>query len=330
MKLSNFYQKILYELDQDGRVSYSEIARKLHSTPQSIKYNFEKLMGDGFIKHFWAYIDYDLAGYSFFWGYWLKFTGLNKDKENKMYADLAANQNIPIIMRCDGYADVMLGIIAKDVFHHNEVLQAVFAKYGKFIANNDLVVGLGFIKFPRSYLIGEKNRDGKFFTSGGTPRLAKLSLTDRKIISLLQIDGRMEFTEIARRIGVTPALIHKQYQKLVRQKVITKITYTMDYEKLGLRLYRNLYRIVQYNRKRVQKLYDFCALHPNIINYVKVMGSWQLMLDIEIGSREELRDLMREMKNEFKDIIQQVEVNEVYEIDKFTQMAIEYPGLERM
>jgi len=327
MKLSKYYQKILYELDRDGRVSYSEMARRLHSTPQSIKYNYQKLADDGFIKHFWAFIDYDLVGYSFFWGYWLKFTGLTKEKEHKMYEDFADNQNIPIIMRCDGYADVMLGIIAKDVFHHNEVLQSIFAKYGKYITASELVVDLGFIKFPRSYLIGQKNKEKKFFTSGGVPKLARLSDTDRKIMSLLQIDGRMEFTEIARRIGVTPALIHKQYKKLLEQKVITKITYTIDYEKMGLKLFRNLFKIVQYNQRRVRDLYDFCAVHPNIINYVKVMGSWQLMLDIEIESRAALRDLMREIKHEFKDIIQQIEVNEVYKIDKFTQMAIEYPDL---
>lgn len=57
------------------------------------------------------------------------------------------------------------------------------------------------------------------------------------------------------------------------------------------------------------------------------MGNWQLILDIEIEGREKLRDLIREMKNEFKDIIHQVEINEIYKMDKFTQMAIEYPEL---
>jgi hypothetical protein len=33
------------------------------------------------------------------------------------------------------------------------------------------------------------------------------------------------------------------------------------------------------------------------------------------------------MKNKFKDIIRQVEINEIYQMDKFTQMAIEYPNL---
>ncbi len=57
------------------------------------------------------------------------------------------------------------------------------------------------------------------------------------------------------------------------------------------------------------------------------MGNWQLMLDIEIQDRSHLRDILRTLKQEFQDIIFQIETNEVYQIDKFTQMAIEYPNI---
>ncbi|KKQ04018.1 MAG: hypothetical protein US15_C0071G0009, partial [Candidatus Moranbacteria bacterium GW2011_GWF1_36_4] len=123
MNLTELDKKILFELDKDGRASFSEIARIIGSTPQVVKYHFEQMMEKGFIKHFWAFTDYDKLDYSFFWGYWLKFAGLTKDKETEMYAYFNAHQNIPIIQRADGYADVLIGIISRDIFHHNEVLQ---------------------------------------------------------------------------------------------------------------------------------------------------------------------------------------------------------------
>lgn len=320
-------RKILFELDRDGRASFSKIARIIGSTPQVVKYHYERMVDKKIIEKFWAFIDYDKAGYSFFWGYWLKFSGLTKEKEEEMYADFRGNMYIPIVMRSDGYADVMLGIISKDIFHHNEVLQSIFEKYGEYITMSDIVVGLKFIKFPRTYLVGKQNVFGSFSASGGTKEVAKLSETDRKMMSLLQMSGRMEFTEIARTLGVSVGLVHKHYSKLVRNGLITKVTYTLNYKNLGLILYRVLFRIVRFDSKRVDDLYTFCSSHPNIINYVEVMGNWQLMLDIEIGSREELRDLIREMKNQFKDIIHRVEINEIYKMDKFTQMAIEFPEL---
>ncbi|HCP08822.1 MAG TPA: hypothetical protein DIT25_03440 [Candidatus Moranbacteria bacterium] len=327
MNLTELDKKILFELDKDGRASFSAIARVIGSTPQVVKYHFEQLMERGIIKHFWAFTDYDKCDYSFFWGYWLKFAGLTKEKEREMYADFNSNKYIPIIQRTDGYADVLIAIIAKDVFHHTEVLQNIFTKYGSNITMSDIFVGLGFIKFPRTYLANKENEFQKFAVSGGTTEKIKLSETDRKIISLLLQDGRMEFTKMAKILGVSVGLVHKHFNKLGKNGVITKITFTLDYQKMGMLFYRVCFKIVQFDQMRIDDLYKFCCLHPNIINYVKGMGNWELLLDIEIESRAALRELIREMKNQFKDVIRQVEINEIYQMDKFTQMAIEYPEL---
>ena len=81
MILTELDKKILFELDKDGRASFSEIAREIGTSPQVVKYHYEQFMDRGVIKHFWAFTDYDKADFSFFWGYWLKFAGLTKEKE---------------------------------------------------------------------------------------------------------------------------------------------------------------------------------------------------------------------------------------------------------
>ena len=327
MNITELDKKILFELDNDGRASFSKIARTIGTSPQVVKYHFEQMMENGIIKHFWAFTDYDKMDYSFFWGYWLKFAGLTKETEVEMYSYFKNKKYIPIIQRADGYADVLIGIISRDIFHHNEILQEIFSKYGQYITSSDIFVGLGFVKFPRTYLIGKQNEFQTSALSGGTIKKAKLSEIDRKIVSLLLVDGRMEFTKMAEILGVSVGLIHKHFNKLEKHGIITKITFTLDYQKIGLLFYRCCCKIVQFDQKRIDDLYKFCAIHPNIINYVKGMGNWELLLDIEIESRKELRDLIREIKNQFKDVIKQVEINEIYQMDKFTQMAIEYPEL---
>lgn len=327
MNISELDKKILFQLDLDGRMPYSEIAKNIGTSTQVVKYHFEQLKEKGIIKHFWAFTDYDKMDYPFFWGYWLKLAGLTEEDEKEMYKYFNEEKYIPIVQRMDGHADVMIGIISRDVFHHNEILQAVFDKFGKHIVSSDIFVGLGFIKFPRTYLIGKENELQKFAVSGGTKEKIKLTEVDRKIVSLLLADGRMEFKKIAGIIGVSPALIHKQYQKLLKTGVITKITYSINHQKLGILFYRVSFKIAQFDSARVDDLYKFCCLHPNIINYVKGMGSWELLLDIEIETREALRGLIREIKGQFKDVIRQVEINEIYKMDKFTQMVIEYPEL---
>lgn len=330
MNVTELDKKILFHLDQYGRASFSEIARTINSSPQVIKYHFESLVDRGIIRHFWAFVDYDKVDYSFFWGYWLKFVGLTKEKEQEMYAHLNADPNIPVIMRSDGYADALLGFISKDIFSHNEMLQKFFTRYGQHVSSSDIFVGLGFIKFPRTYLVGKENQPRQHAISGGTTKKITLTELDRKMISLLLVDGRMEFTKIAQILNISPGLAQKRYVRLIESGVITKIALTIDHQKLGILLYRVCFKIVQFDQPRIDDLYQFCTTHPNITSYIKGMGNWELLLDIEIEDRESLRNLIREMKNEFKDILRQVEINEIYQVDKVTQMAMEYPELEAL
>lgn len=327
MTLTELDKKILFELDKDGRASFSDIARALQTTPQVIKYHYDQLIDNEIISKFWAFIDYDRVGYSFFWGYWMKFAAMSKENEEIMLEDLRMNKFIPIVMRCDGYSDLFIAIIARDVFHHNEILQGVFEKYGSYVTMSDIVVGLGFIKFPRTYLVGTENQEKIKALSGGSTETVKLFELDKKMLSLLQIDGRMDFTKMGKILSESSGLIQKHYHKLEKSNVISKITYTLNHAKLGMVFYRVLFKILQFDPIRVKELYSFCEKHPHIVNYVKVMGNWQLMLDIEIEDRTRLRDLLRELKMSFHDIIFEIEINEVYKIEKFTQMAIEYPEL---
>jgi Lrp/AsnC family transcriptional regulator, leucine-responsive regulatory protein len=188
-------------------------------------------------------------------------------------------------------------------------------------------VGIGFIKFPRTYFTNKENIQEVKALSGGTTATVKLSELDRKIISLLLRDGRMEFATIARTLGVSTGLVHKHYYRMVEKGVITKITFTPHYAALGLKHYRILVNILQYNEERVDDLYHYCARHPHIVNYIKLMGNWELILEIEIENDATLRELLRDIKYQFKDIITDIQKNEVYQVDKFTQMAMEYPEL---
>lgn len=327
MNIPEIERKILFALDRDGRVSLAEIARELGTSTQVVKYHFDKIEEKGLIKHFWAFVDYDKAGYSFFWGYFFRLAGLSTEKEQEMYAYLKAHPFIPIVMRADGYAELHICIIARDVFHHTEILNEFYARFGQFVTMSDIVVGIGFVKFPRTYLVGEENTRETKALSGGTTEQVKLSELDRKIIALLLKNGRMEFARIARTLGVSTGLIHKHYYRMVEKGVITKITYTPNYRTLGLTHYRILVKILRYDQGRVDELYHYCAQHPHIVNYIKLMGNWELMLEVEIDNNAALRELLRDVKYKFKDIITNIQKNEVYHVDKFTQMADEFPAL---
>ena len=56
---------------------------------------------------------------------------------------------------------------------------------------------------------------------------------DRKIISILQENSRIPYTEIAKKLGLTEATIRKRISELERSGVIKKYTIEVDPHKLG-------------------------------------------------------------------------------------------------
>jgi len=99
IKLTDLDKKILFELDRDGRASFSTIARNIGTTPQVVKYHFERLLEEGAIKNFWAFANFMAAVYPFFWAYWFKFSGLSKEKIEEIFASFRENKYMPIVFR---------------------------------------------------------------------------------------------------------------------------------------------------------------------------------------------------------------------------------------
>lgn len=60
--------------------------------------------------------------------------------------------------------------------------------------------------------------------------------TDRKILSFLVQDGKIPYTEIAKKLEVSHGTIHQRVKKLERSGVIQKTSIVIDYRKLGYKL----------------------------------------------------------------------------------------------
>ncbi len=64
-------------------------------------------------------------------------------------------------------------------------------------------------------------------------QLIDLDESDLKILKELQNDGRMNYAEISRRIGIPSSTVYDKITRLVNKGVIKKFTVTLDREKVG-------------------------------------------------------------------------------------------------
>jgi len=59
---------------------------------------------------------------------------------------------------------------------------------------------------------------------------------DRAIVAALTADGRLSYTELAERVGLSVSAVHQRVRRLERRGVIRGYTARVDYEALGLPL----------------------------------------------------------------------------------------------
>lgn len=57
--------------------------------------------------------------------------------------------------------------------------------------------------------------------------------TDRQILTYLIKDARMPFTEIAKKLNVSPGTVHGRVKKMERRRIITGATLSVNYDVVG-------------------------------------------------------------------------------------------------
>ncbi len=322
-------RKILYELDQNSRQSYSSIAKALKTSPQVVKYRVENLYKSGVLQYSWPMIEYRKAGY-FFGLYFFKLQNMNEASEKELFDYLNNHHFISIVMRGEGYADLIIAICAKGIFHLRDIITELNNRFSKHFREYDTTIPIGFTQFHRSYLIeAEKKHPKEAYTAftGADVHETELDEKERRVLSMVNYNARVPLVQIARKVGISEISAKNIVKKLERSGIIQSYTILPDHVLLGKPRHRVLIKLANLTSEKEKMLFTYCQLHPNIVHHLRVIGNWDLVLDIEVERGEPFRKIIQEMKFKFSDIIQRVEPTYIYKIDQFRDIPVEYPEL---
>ena len=65
---------------------------------------------------------------------------------------------------------------------------------------------------------------------------AELEATDRRIVELLAVDGRMSFTDLGKATGLSTSAVHQRVKRLEQRGMITGYGASVDHDAIGLPL----------------------------------------------------------------------------------------------
>ena len=119
--------------------------------------------------------------------------------------------------------------------------------------------------------------------------MTNLDLADRCIIALLQVDGRLSHTEIARRLGIPEATVRRRMKRLLDERTIQIVAQPEPFKTgFGVRTIIGL-------KVRPGKMAEaLAALRPlQQIRYIGVtIGTYDIVIETIFHDNKELRDFM--------------------------------------
>ncbi|WP_026120617.1 Lrp/AsnC family transcriptional regulator [Nocardiopsis potens] len=117
-----------------------------------------------------------------------------------------------------------------------------------------------------------------------------LDATDRRLLAALQADGRAGYTELARKVAMSPSSVAERVRRLEEDGVITGYTAVVDPQRIGLPIMA-LVRL-RHPTANYKPFHDLCAVMPEVLEAHHVTGEDCFVLKVAARSMTDLERLV--------------------------------------
>ena len=306
---------LLYQLDLNGRFTYSQLAKKVKMSKQVVKYRVERLEKEGFIKGYFPMIDTSRLGYITFRLY-LKFSDVTPAKREEIIKYLKNRKAVWAVVLLAGKWDVALGISVKDIYSYYEVWEGFLKKYLQNVANSAVSIYSPIYHFSKAYLVGKEDYS-KIRILGGNEK-SKFDKTDMKILSELSKNARISLVNISYKLKQSPESVRHRIKQLEKKGILQGYRAMIDVGKLGYQFYKAEVRLSSY--KDIEKIISFCHRHPNIYQIDKTIGGETIEIEFHVKTLQEMIDIIGEIEEQFPKTIDWFDYITVLSEEKTTYM----------
>lgn len=113
---------------------------------------------------------------------------------------------------------------------------------------------------------------------------------DVRILCMLQEDGRISYSEIAKRLGISETAVHNRIRRLIRDGYIKKFQAILDAAKLGKGF--TAFVAVKADPHSYDEVLSKLAALPDVQEVHDVTGDYYCFLKLRVDSRESLLKIL--------------------------------------
>lgn len=316
IKLDLKDRKLLTLLDENSRYSNSQLAKKVSLSKPAVEYRIQRLIKNNVIFSFYTIIDFTKLGYSQYKLYF-KFQNTFLEDEQKIISYWFKDTNAIWIAQIRGHWDLAVSIIAKNNYEFGQILSRFMQKFSKFILQKDVLLTEYSPFYSRAHLAETTKKE---FIYGIPSETVELDSVDKKILKELSNKARISIVELAEKTSLSRDIIMYRIKKLTKEGVIAQYKCYLNLENLNIKHYKVIFRMKNFSPAEEKRIQEYAARHRQSTQLLKLIGSYDLEIEFETQSEDELYSILNEIKQKFASIIRDfdiIRITKTYKLDFF-------------
>ena len=288
---------VLYLRAENARSKLKEIAQNLHKSSPRLKYNLAIMEKEGLLRDPYCVFDYSYFGLLLFRVYF-KGGYISEQDKNTIITKLRENPYITTIYEFTSEFDLTIEFSTPNPSKFNKELKKIATEIPTL---NNYKISLNLVShiYPRHYLLKNPLLQQLYVERivGGDREREQFSSEELNVIKHLLLNPTERLTSLARKTDLN---------------IIKGFKYHIDTNALGVYHFRLFLKIHNTTVEREAQLMEFLTQTKEIVQMNKIVGDWDMEIDIQTFDKTKTRAILLQLREQFKELIERFNVIEFY------------------
>lgn len=281
-------KKLLYELDLDSRQSYLQLAKKIKAPKETVNFRLKRLIHEGYIRSFGTVVYVPRLNH-YFYRLCYKFHKTTPQEYRAIIKFIEEFPRTAWFGVFEGPYDLGFLIIAKSIYDLDEFLIPFRNQFGDYIRIQEIHVLTSAHRFNLKFFYPEAPRyvDNQYPEEMFEPDVDD---KDYQLIKIMSENCRTPLLEIAKALNLDSSTVLHRLKVLKEKKILGTNSLIVNFEKFGIQ-HLQVYFVLR-NNEAINKLIGFFSQQPRAIYANKMIGKYDLSVEMAVKNNFELRQIL--------------------------------------
>lgn len=303
MSLDSIDRKLLYHLDQNCRISATQLAKQLQIHRNVVLYRIKRLEDLKIIKGYFAEINTMKLGYTTF-RLLITLSNYSSEDEEKLIKYLFNTPQLIWFFKTEGKYDVDIVYVSKNIIKFNSFIEDFHKNFNRILEDEKISILTQIIYYQKDYLINKKRK--QVFSKKFNNEVIPIDKTDEKILNLLSKNAKINIIDLAKQTSLSINTVKARKKALEKNGIILGYRPFIDTEKTGYIYYKLYLKLKNYTSEEYAQINSFFIFKNSTIYSTKYINGEDIEIEMHLENENKFQELKNELISKYGRIIKEI------------------------